>query len=145
MNGATQITSPPPVSGNVFLTCYTSIIMILLTLIIAFFFRPDVFSRKAVEQESEYKISTLEISKPFEEDGVTLSQQEWSGIIFALKNHDLNAEIIAKAATSEEAIAHGMTIFRSLLNEQIPASAIRAYGVEDSNSKGVSVRLYEIP
>lgn len=118
--------------------------MILLTLIIAFFFRPDVFTRKAVEQESEYKISTFEILDPFEEDGVTLSEEAWSGITFALKNHDLNAEIIAKANTSEVAIAQGMTIFRALIREKIPAFAVRAYGVEDTSSTGsITVRLYE--
>ena len=133
-----------PIEQNSFFSVYVSLILIILTFVLAFFFRPDAFVAQTQLNWNENSISEeLVIDNPFTTGDSSLNLENWSGVIFTLQNHDVDAEIRVEAASDEDALAKGVRIFRGLLEKGIPASAVRVYGVGAKSNK-VLVKFYDL-
>jgi len=132
-----------------FLTQYTALVLLVLTFIIAVFFKPDAFGnglKHHVVKPVSFSVGILSIDVPFKSDGLTVNAEAFSGITFALQNHDLSATIEVTGGSEEENLARSMEIFKYLIQQNIPTFAIRAYGrAESTNKLSVQVQLYEDP
>ncbi len=118
-------------SGS-FFSAYVSLILIVLTFILAFFFKPSAFLKDTstpVTELTSLPISQeIKINNPFNFDGTALIEEEWSGVVFALNNHDLNSEIVIKSSSDGEALGLSEVVQRSLIKMGVPGSAFKVYG-----------------
>jgi hypothetical protein len=123
--------SSEPTSGA-FFSAYVSLILIVLTFILAFFFKPSAFLKESsapvLKLESLPISQEIEISNPFSPEGTELIEEEWSGVVFALKNHDLDSEIVIRRASDGEALGLSQVVQRSLIKMGVPGSAFKVYG-----------------
>jgi len=140
----TQISAGQVNEQNSFFSAYVSLILIVITFILAFFFRPDAFV-KNIEGDDGLSLlaEKIAIEQPFIEKTLKINPEAWSGIIFALKNHDLDAEIKVMADSDDEALRAGVSIFRTLLGEGIPGRSLKVYGSTGQQSNAVLVKLYD--
>ncbi len=114
-----------------FLSAYVSLILIILTFILAFFFKADTFIKDPnilLRIPSTPISGAIEIERPFEDDTHQINLEAWSGVVFTLKNHDLDGEILVEAASDGEALALSERIRLGLVGEGIPGGALRVYG-----------------
>jgi hypothetical protein len=139
-----------PIEQNSFFSAYVSLILIVLTFILAFFFRPDAFvtsnsvASNLIGQNGNQISQELIIESPFQDSGQNIQLDSWAGVIFTLRNHDVDAEIRVESASDEEALVRGIEIFKGLISEGIPASAVRVYGIAAKSNK-VLVKFYDLP
>ena len=131
-------------TDNPFWVQYTSLMLIVLTFILAIFFAPDAF-RKATRLEPIVtpRVGQMELSNLFNADDGAIDSQILEGIVFALSNHDLDATLYVYGPSREEALARSITIYKDLVGHGVPARAITSYGVTEDSPIQVKVEFYE--
>ena len=133
------------VTDNPFWVQYTSLILIILTFIIAIFFAPDAF-RKAEKQKPRIipQVGELTLNNVFIAESSDLKTDAIQGLVFALTNHDLDSQIFVYGDSNELALARSVMLYRELLKQGVPASAVTSYAaVSEERESQIKVHFYE--
>ncbi|GEM_PF-3357497 len=121
---------------NRFWVQYTSLMLLILTFVLAVFFAPGAFVKtEQVKPRIIPQLGSMEFSSIFEDSGSQLNKEELDGFIFALSNHDLNSEIYVYGDSIETALSRSVVLYKQLINSGVPSTAAINYATVNEDSK----------
>ncbi|MDZ4785047.1 MAG: hypothetical protein SGJ02_03110 [bacterium] len=131
-------------NDSAFWSLYISVIMIVLTFIITIFFATSSLKRtEEIIPILESKVGDMNLKGVFKEDSSELIEDSLSGIIFALKNHDLAAKITIFANSDGLALSKSMVVYREFLKSGVPANAANVYAQVENSDSDLKVEFRE--
>lgn len=126
---------------------YTSLMLIVLTFIIAVYFTPHNFEvpkdiKTIITPEPDVGVMTLE--NVFDQDSSSVNLDQISALQFLVANHDVDINVDVYAKEDELALARSMMLYRAFLDMGVLSSAVQVFSHTGTNSQQVNIRFYDV-